>query len=150
MTSNSIRIKHIGLAVVASLLMTAGGTRAHAYGRHLALVKSEPANAARLVKAPTAIDLWFTQKPNLKLTRVVLTNATHDTIKLKAPALADTSGKHVSAALVGALARGKYDVNWRTLSRDGHAVAGKFAFSVDSSQGKTTITGSSSTARKPR
>jgi methionine-rich copper-binding protein CopC len=135
---------------MAALLMTIVGSRAHADGRHLALVKSYPANAAKLAKSPKTIELWFTQKPNLKLTRIVLTRAEHDTLKLTTPVLVDTSGKHVSASLTNELALGKYDVSWRTLSRDGHAVGGKFSFTIDSSATKSTVVGSSSTARKPR
>jgi hypothetical protein len=113
----------------------------------LALVKSDPANAAKLANAPKAIQLWFSQKPNLKLTRIVLTNAKHDTLKLKSTVLADTSGKRVSAAIAAPLAVGKYDVSWRTLSRDGHAVAGKFSFTIDSAAETKATT---PTSRKPR
>ncbi|MGH7693717.1 MAG: copper resistance CopC family protein [Gemmatimonadaceae bacterium] len=143
----SIHISHLALAAIAPLLMTIAGSRAHAGSRHLALVKSDPANAAKLANAPKAIELWFSQKPNLKLTRIVLTNAKHDTLKLKSTVLADTSGKRVRAAITAPLALGKYDVSWRTLSRDGHAVAGKFSFTIDSAAGKKTAAAMS---RKPR
>lgn len=146
MLPKSFRIRHLALAAVAPLLMTVVGSRAHAGGRHLALVKSDPANAAKLAHSPKAIDLWFSQKPNLKLTRILLTNSKRDTLKLQNAALVDTSGKHVSFA-IPALALGRYDASWRTISRDGHAVAGKFSFTIDSS---TVNTASSSTARKPR
>ena len=147
MLTKSFRIRHLALAAIAPLLMTVAGSRAHAGGRHLALVKSNPANAATLAKSPKAIDLWFSQKPNLKLTRILLTNSKRDTLKLQNAVLVDTSGKHVSFAIPAALAMGKYDASWRTISRDGHAVAGKFSFTIDSS---TVKTASSSTARKPR
>ena len=150
MLPKSIRIRHLALAAIAPLLMTVAGSRAHAGSLHLALVKSAPANAAKLVTSPKAIELWFSQKPNLKLTRIVLTSAKHDTLMLRNPALVDTSGKHVSASLVADLAVGNYDVSWRTLSRDGHAVAGKFSFMIDSAAMKGVLSGSSSTARKPR
>jgi len=147
MLPKSIRIRHLALAAIAPLVMAVAGSRAHAGNRHLALVKSDPANAAKLANAPKAIELWFSQKPNLKLTRIVLTNAKHDTLKLKGTVLADTSGKRVRAAIATPLALGKYNVSWRTLSRDGHAVAGKFSFTIDSAAAmKTTAT----TYRKPR
>ena len=147
MSPKSFRLRHLALAAIAPLLMTVAGSRAHAGGRHLALVKSNPANAATLAKSPKAIELWFSQKPNLKLTRILLINSKRDTLKLQNAALADTSGKHVSFAIPATLALGKYDANWRTISRDGHAVAGKFSFTIDST---TVKTASSSTARKPR
>ena len=146
--------RYFAFAAITAIVVTFVGSQAHAGSVHLALVKSAPANAAKLAKSPKAIDLWFTQKPNLKLTRIVLTSAMHDTLKLMDPALADTSGKHVSAALLGDLPVGNYDVSWRTLSRDGHAVGGKFSFMIDSSASKGMfagiVSGSSSTAQKAR
>jgi methionine-rich copper-binding protein CopC len=147
MSPKSYRIRHLALAAIAPVLMTVAGSRAHAGGRHLALVKSDPANAAKLVQSPKAIELWFTQKPNLKLTRILLTNSKRDTLKLQDAVLADTSGKHVSFAVPAALAMGTYDASWRTVSRDGHAVAGKFSFSIDSTAVKTAV---ASPTRKPR
>lgn len=150
MLPKTSRLRYLSLAVIAPLLIAFAGSRAHAGGRHLALVKSDPANAAKLTKSPKAIELWFSQKPNLKLTRIILTSARHDTLKLRNPVIADTSGKRVSAALLATLPAGTYDVNWRTLSRDGHAVAGRFSFTVDSTSSRSIGSGSSSTARKPR
>lgn len=113
-----------------SVVVVAGALPAG--GRHLTLVKSVPASSATLVQAPAAITLWFSQKPNLKLTRVVLQSERGDTLKTRPVIAADSTGKAVRATIVSALKPGKYQVNWRTLSRDGHAVAGKFAFTIDS------------------
>lgn len=146
MLPKSFRIRRLVLAAIAALLMTVAGSRAHAGGRHLALAKSDPANAATLTKSPKAIDLWFSQKPNLKLTRILLSNSKRDTLKLQNAVLADTSEKHVSFTIPAALAMGKYDASWHTISRDGHAVAGKFSFMIDSATVKTAA----STPRKPR
>ena len=113
-------------------MLTLAATAVSAAGRHLALVKSEPANSATLIRAPKAITLWFNQKPNLKLTRLVLIQGTRDTVKMGRVASADSTGKSVRVPITGVLRSGKYQVSWRTLSRDGHAVAGKFSFTVDS------------------
>ncbi|MEW5917481.1 MAG: copper resistance CopC family protein [Gemmatimonadota bacterium] len=117
-------------AVAAALLLGTLATGLLAAERHLALVKSDPANSSTLVQAPKAITLWFSQTPNLKLTRIVLTHGA-DTIKTGAVMAADTSGKTVRATIDTMLASGKYQIMWRTLSRDGHAVAGKIAFAID-------------------
>ncbi len=142
MFPKSLRLRFLVLAAIAPLLITVAVSRAHAGGRHLALVKSSPANAATPSKSPKAIELWFSQRPNLKLTRIVLTNAKHDTLKLQTPAFADTSGKRIRSVIPAALAIGTCDVNWRTLSRDGHAVGGKFSFTIDSVTLKTTAAAS--------
>ena len=133
----------VGTLLASVLLAAVAGAAVH-----LALSKSEPANAATVAKPPAAITLWFTQRPNIKLTRLVLTHGPSDTIKTGAPAAVDTAGKQVRFAVGSVLAQGKYQVNWRTLARDGHAVAGKFAFSVGTFAGVES--GSSSTAPKPR
>jgi methionine-rich copper-binding protein CopC len=117
-------------AVAAPLFAVVFATGLFAAERHLALVKSEPANSSTLAQAPKAITLWFSQRPNLKLTRVVLTHG-RDTLKTGEVVSVDTSGKQVMATIDTVLGSGKYQVMWRTLSRDGHAVAGKIAFAVD-------------------
>lgn len=111
------------------------------------LVKSDPANAATLSTPPKELQLWFSQRPNLKLTRVVLTGPRSDTMETEKPKAADTTGKRIRVELDSKLGPGKHSVNWRTLSRDGHAVAGKFAFTIDPTA-KATPTPAGS--RKPR
>ena len=130
-----------------SIFALASAGTAAASGRHLSLVKSEPANSAIVKRAPKAITLWFTQKPNVKLTRVVLVYAGRDTVKTVAAVAADTTGKKVRISITPTLRPGKYEVSWRTLARDGHAVAGKFAFTYDTSAKVAT---SASAPRKPR
>ncbi len=143
----SLRPSQRTLALVAPLVLTLALRGLGAGERHLALVKSDPANAATVPQSPKAITLWFSQRPNLKLTRVVLTGATRDTVKTGAPADADSAGKQIRVAIVSTLPGGKYDVSWRTLSRDGHAVAGKFAFTIDPT---ANVVPTAAPARKPR
>lgn len=124
------------------VVSAAAGARAAV---HLALVKSEPANAATITKAPKEITLWFSQKPNVKLTKLVLSHD-RDTVQTGAPSAVDTAGKRIRVVVAAPLSAGKYDVNWRTLARDGHAVSGTFSFTLKSG----VISGSSSTAPAPR
>ncbi len=137
--------KHIARALIAIPLAlavagaTAGGGAAAV---HLALVKSEPANTATVSKSPKAITLWFSQRPNVKLTRLVLTHA-RDTMKTGTATAVDSAGKQIRIPVIAALSQGKYDVSWRTLARDGHAVSGKFTFTLDTAT--AVRSGSSST-----
>jgi hypothetical protein len=136
-----VRAAFIPLLLVAAL----GGAAGAAV--HLALVKSDPANGATVAKPPKSVTLWFSQRPNVKLTRLVLANTSGDTIKTGAPAAADTAGREIRVSIDAALPPGEYAVNWRTLARDGHAVTGRFGFTVR----KITVeSGSSSTAPAPR
>lgn len=140
-----MRIKSVPLTLLLALFLAAIRS-APAGERHLALVKSDPANAATLAKSPKLLQLWFSQRPNLKLTRVVLTGPKRDTVMTSVPK-ADSTGKQILVSLNAVLSAGKYEVNWRTLSRDGHAVAGKFAFTIDSTANATRT---AALLRKPR
>lgn len=135
-------LRWVGPAVLF-LVAAAGASRAAV---HLALVKSEPANAATIDKAPKTITLWFSQRPNVKMTKLVLSHA-RDTVKTGVPVAVDTAGKEIRVAVDAALSPGKYAVSWRTLARDGHAVSGNFNFTLNKSG---VISGSSSTAPEPR
>ena len=81
----------------------------------------------------------------MKLTRVVVLRAS-DTLQTGTAAVVDTAGKQIRVDIATSLSAGKYDVNWRTLARDGHAVSGKFAFTVSKN---AVQSGSSSTAPAP-
>lgn len=142
-----MRIKSVPVALLLALFVVAAARSLPAGERHLALVKSAPANAATLAKSPKVLQLWFSQRPNLKLTRVVLTGPKRDTLKTSAPTVADSTGTHILVALDAALSAGKYEVTWRTLSRDGHAVAGKFTFAIDPTANAART---AALSRKPR
>ena len=139
--------KKIARALIALLLTLPVTGAVAAASVHLALVKSEPANAAIVGKSPKTITLWFSQQPNVKLTRLVLTHES-DTVKTGAASAVDSAGKQIRIPVNATLSQGKYAVSWRTLARDGHAVSGKFTFTMDSAA--AVRSGSSSTAPSPR
>ncbi|MGQ0537952.1 MAG: copper resistance CopC family protein [Gemmatimonadaceae bacterium] len=135
-----MRLKHtrvhgIHFVLVIAAALAAAAHVAIASERHLALVKSEPANAATLAHSPASIRLHFSQRPNLKLTRITLIGPAGDTLKTGTPVAIKSDDKQVCATIGAALPAGKYSVSWRTLSRDGHAVAGSFSFSVTERKG---------------
>jgi methionine-rich copper-binding protein CopC len=94
---------------------------------HTKLEKSEPAANATVNKAPTSVQLWFNEAPDLKLTKVEVAG-TAGKVELGP---AHSMGKNnVMAAIVGTLANGKYTVSWQTAGDDGHVLKGTFAFTV--------------------
>lgn len=93
---------------------------------HLGLRRSAPDSNARLDRAPAAITLWFTQRPQLGFSRITLTGPSGPVAL--APLVAD-SGNVVRAALPS-LGPGTYTVRWQTASADGHPIRGEFRFSV--------------------
>lgn len=121
--------------VVAQVLLTGP----HAALAHARLVRSAPANQARLAAPPERVELWFselledgfnsvevvqaaevTAKPRTNLARGAPTVDRHDRTRMTVP--------------VQELGPGDYAVEWRVLSRDGHTAAGRFTFRVQTAR----------------
>jgi methionine-rich copper-binding protein CopC len=98
---------------------------------HTRLVKSIPSKDTTLTESPASLQLWFSEKIELPISKVQLVgpgnrvvptaNITRDDTKPDAP---------VVALLVTDLAAGTYVVNWTAGSADGHAVKGAYRFTV--------------------
>jgi methionine-rich copper-binding protein CopC len=98
--------------------------------RHLALVKSDPKANDTLHTAPTAVRLWFTEPPEMAVTRVKLVSAAGTAVAMK-PVTRDTSATApVVAAISGPVPPGSYVVSWKTTADDGHPAAGRIPFVV--------------------
>lgn len=121
-----MRLRLVPAALVIAALAIAVAPRAGS-GRalHLRLTRSEPAKDS-VVAAPKELKLWYSQVPQLRLTRVTLTG----------PAGAVETDKPVQDSLLirvpitGAVAPGAYTVSWLTASSDGHPIRGTFGFRV--------------------
>src|SRR5512138_233451 len=100
---------------------------------HATLVSSEPAANSHLASSPTRVRLVFSEPIEGKLGRISLHPATGATIALRAGA--DPRDVHAVIAPVEALAPGRYRVDWRVVSADGHPVDGTFVFAI----GDTTL-----------
>ena len=94
---------------------------------HTSLKRSEPARDARLAIAPTRVTLWFTARPQVPFSRLVLIGSSGE-ITL-GPIVAD-SGNALHADIPAQLGSGTYTVRWQTASADGHPITGEFSFSV--------------------
>jgi len=97
--------------------------------RHLRLVKSAPAADEVLAASPTAITLWFSQAPTLRLTRISLLDASGAKHPL-GPVKAGPEEHTAMADLTQPIAAGSYTISWVSGSPDGHVVRGKILFSV--------------------
>lgn len=100
-----------------------------AYAMHLHLVKSTPREGDVLTAVPTAVRLWFSQKPEVSLTTIRLLREDSSVVNLGKVARTDDS-LSVAAPVTAGLMPGGYIVTWRTLSKDGHAVRGSYQFTV--------------------
>lgn len=97
---------------------------------HARLVRSAPAGNATLVASPKSLELWFSERPELKFTTVELLDSSGVSIPLGAVARISGDAMGLSAAIPATLANGRYTVSWRTAAADGHPSSGKFAFVV--------------------
>lgn len=112
-------------AVVVALIVTAVAQA------HTKLEKSEPADGATLSAAPAMVQLFFNEKPDLKVSKVTLTGPSGNVELGAAHSMAD---KDIMAGIKGSLANGKYTVNWQTAGKDGHVIKGAFSFTVQKAQ----------------
>ena len=97
---------------------------------HLHLLRSEPAANDTVATAPAAIKFWFSERPELAITTVKLTTSGGASVAL-APLVVDTGANGALVATVrGAIAKGTYQVMWRTTAMDGHPATGHFDFVV--------------------
>lgn len=120
----SKRLIGSALLVLAIFSLT-GGTLS---GLHLRLVKAEPAADATVTSGPAEIRLYFSQEPEIRATRVTITDAASKEVEVAAAKADATDGKIVLAAITGTVVPGSYTVAWKTMAKDGHAVNGTFKF----------------------
>lgn len=99
--------------------------------RHLHLERSSPADSS-VVSPPESLQLWFSERPQIAVTRVTVTTARGDTVETGTPTLAAADKAPVVVPFSQVPAAGKHTVAWRTMSADGHVVRGTFVFTVRS------------------
>lgn len=112
--------------------------------RHIAFLRSDPADKSRLSAPPQRISLWFTAKPQLVFSRIALTGPTGG---LTLDTIAADTGNVLHARVPYALTPGEYAVTWQTASADGHPLRGHFTFTIGA--GATLDVGPSSLAVDP-
>lgn len=116
------------LVAVAALGLTALAAGPAAVHTHLE--RSEPGADSTVAVAPTEIKLWFSGPVQVRVTTVRLTGADSAAVALSAARMGTGTKAPVILDVLGTVAPGRYTVAWRTMSRDGHAVSGTFAFTL--------------------
>lgn len=95
---------------------------------HARLERAEPGFNAVVKTAPAALQLWFSQPVNPRLTNAtVLTLDSTRASAVSFAATADSLG--VTGRIATPLTPGRYRVQWRTMSADGHTIRGEYLFS---------------------
>lgn len=118
----------VGL-VATGLLLVGGATASSA---HDTLLSTDPPDGATLPMAPDAVTLTFSSPALAMGTRVVVLAPDGRDVADGEPQLVDAT---VTQALSGELPAGRYTVQWRVTSADGHPVDGTFAFVAADSGG---------------
>jgi copper transport protein len=120
------------LALLALIAASSAGLSTVA-AKHATLVSSEPAANSHLASSPARVRLVYSEPVEGKLAKVTIHPIAGTAIVLRAGA--DPRDVHAVIAPVDSLGPGRYRVEWRVVSADGHPVDGTFAFAV----GDTTL-----------
>jgi putative copper export protein/methionine-rich copper-binding protein CopC len=117
---------------------------------HAHLTKSVPAADARVPVLPLMIRLWYSEAPELALTRVTLTDSLGRAVNVGG-VVRDESTLAVHVTILGKLATGRYKVTWKTAAADGHPSQGSFTFVVlpEAMHAVVTPAGPATTQQEP-
>lgn len=96
---------------------------------HNRLTKSAPAKDEVLAEAPSGIRLWFSEKPTPAFSSVTLLGPDSARLAVSKPRATDDT-LSIAVDIEQALGPGQYTVIWRTAGDDGHAVRGRYGFTV--------------------
>ncbi|MEX5631508.1 copper resistance CopC family protein [Parafrankia sp. FMc2] len=121
--SRAIRSAATLVVALAALTVTALGSPAWA---HTALTASDPAAGATLDTVPGQLSLTFSGLVRADGSTVTVTGGAGAPVTVGAPSAADTT---LTVPVTG-LAGGGYQVVWRVIAGDGHAMNGEFSFTV--------------------
>ncbi|MEO9237554.1 MAG: copper resistance protein CopC [Jatrophihabitantaceae bacterium] len=117
------------LVLLTVLLALAGQLKFSAISQaHSVLLSSTPADGAVLTSAPAVVDLRFSEAVDLSLTKVRLVDSAGTVF---APTAIRLSGEADLIAVLPALARQTYRLDWQTVaSDDRHATSGVVVFGI--------------------
>jgi methionine-rich copper-binding protein CopC len=93
---------------------------------HNGLLKTDPAAKAAVKVAPTRVQFWFEEKPDMTVTKIVVKGPSGLIETIVHP----VSEKVLAADFKSKLAPGEYTVSWQTAGDDSHISKGVFSFTV--------------------
>jgi methionine-rich copper-binding protein CopC len=102
---------------------------------HARLVRSNPADKARLAQSPERVELWFNELLDDSFHQISVFAAREVGLKqrtnlAKGKPVVDAKDRTHLTVEVQPLSPGEYYVEYRVLSRDGHTAPGRFSFRV--------------------
>jgi putative copper export protein/methionine-rich copper-binding protein CopC len=123
MTARTWRTAGCLAALLAAVPISAANAHTH-------LSRSSPAAGDTLRDAPAAIRLWFSGRAELSFTRVRLLRSNGSEVLLGPVARLAGSMSAFTIPIGATLPGGTYTVIWETAAADGHAVKGRYSFTV--------------------
>jgi copper resistance protein C len=110
-------------AVLLLSLGLTGPVLAHAH-----LISATPADNAMAMPAPTELRLKFSERLELKFTKVKVTGPAKEAVETGPEKLDPNDNTVLIVPLTATLPDGKYTVNWQAVSVDGHKTEGSYGF----------------------
>jgi methionine-rich copper-binding protein CopC len=120
MKLNSFRLRIVFAVMIASALSAFALAHTH-------LEKTEPADGAVLTAAPSHVELWFNEKPDLTVSKITVAGSSGAVAVGPTHSMSD---KSMMADIKTHLSDGNYVVSWQAAGDDGHVSKGEFKFSV--------------------
>lgn len=122
----------LGAVVVAAVLaVSALSSPTHADAlRHLRLLRAFPAKDTTLTSAPDAVRLWLSEPADLAATKITVTREGGGAVPTAAPTRGEARDAPIVATFPTPPGSGRYTVDWRAMSKDGHVVKGTHGFTV--------------------
>ncbi len=98
---------------------------------HMKVAKTAPAEGETLSEAPEFVQVWFSQKPDEAMSKLVLTGPEGDVSLFVHPA---DENSLMGMVQEEKLAGGDYVVKWQAAGDDGHIQKGEFKFTIEAHQ----------------
>jgi methionine-rich copper-binding protein CopC len=126
MNTNLVRRGMLALALGVAITALMAGPFSSPVLAHNELLKTDPAAKATVKVAPTRVQFWFEEKPDMTVTKIVVKGPSG----IVETAVHPVSEKVLAADFKSKLAPGAYTVSWQTAGDDSHISKGEFSFTV--------------------
>jgi methionine-rich copper-binding protein CopC len=116
--------------VVRTLVLAALLAAPSALSAHMKLAKSEPAADSTVTAPLKAIQVWFSEAPDQKVSKIEVSGP-GGPVKVSGLQVVD---KSLKVTIDGTAPAGAYTVNWQSAGDDGHVQKGDFKFTLQAAQ----------------
>ncbi|MEK7216955.1 MAG: copper resistance CopC family protein, partial [Chloroflexota bacterium] len=123
----SPNVRRWALSIMLAAVLTLGAV--HHASAHAELVRSDPAPNAMVPSSPGRVRLWFSEPLDSQFNAIVVSDSSGKRRDTGVTLLNQADRWQLFTSLQQ-LEPGAYSVRWRSVSTDGHVIAGAFTFGV--------------------